>query len=72
MSEKPLNDGEKILQALRIKGGHGVVTKLARDNNLSKTCLSNTLHGRRKNPTTIRIIADFLGRTVYGIEPQKQ
>lgn len=67
-------NGNCIIAALTIKGGHGILTKLAKDNNYTKGHLSNIIHGtrgkREKRPA--QIIADYLGLPVRGVDPSPE
>lgn len=67
-----LDTRNEIMGALVTKGGHGIVTRLAEQNGVTHTCIALTIHGKRKNPERIKIIANYLGCTVYGVEPDKK
>lgn len=71
MSES-LKTKNEVLGALIAKGGHGIMTKLAKENGVTRTCISLTAHGIRRKKERIKILANYLGCNVYGVEPDKE
>lgn len=66
-----MRDGKQILKAMTDKGGRGVLTRLAKENDISKAYLSDIIHGRRRNKNRILIIANYLDVEIYGVHPVK-
>ena len=66
---KDLITPDEIIHAFLIKDSRYALLKFAKQNNISQSCVSQHIHGHRKNPKVLQEMANHLGCGVYGVMP---